>query len=369
MPLTIRAFVIPVVRYFSENTDWDITVVCDHDPTLREELPAGVKYIPIPMKRGISLNGVLSVKYLYDLFRQEKFDLVQYSTPNAAFYASIASRLARIKHRKYHLMGFRYLGFTGIKKYVFKMIERFSCLLSTDIECVSNSNMLLGVQNKIFPEKKAKVIFHGSSAGVDLNRFDIHKKTIWRKEVRRDLGFTDQQCVFGFAGRITGDKGINELLQAFFALPSEGNRLLMVGEIEENGLNHELFCTTKNNPHIVTHKFVNDIERFFAAMDVLVLPSYREGFGNIIIEAQAMGVPVIITDIPGPIDAMIPDESGVVVPPRDVRKLTMAMQKFSVNHELREQFGHQGRKFVEECFDSEILMEYFLQDRKYLLCD
>lgn len=367
--LTVRAFVIPLVCYLAENTNWDITVVCDDDPFLQEELPVGVRYFPVSMKRGISLSGILATKKLYNLFQRENFDLVQYSTPNAAFYASIASWLACVKHRKYHLMGFRYLGFTGFKKSVFKMIERVCCLLSTDIECVSNSNMNFGIKEKLFSANKAKVIFHGSSAGVDLSRFDIKKKADWRAEVRRILGYTDQQCVFGFVGRITGDKGINELLQAFGSLSYGENKLLLVGEIEKNGLNADLLSKAETNPNIVIHSFVNDIERYFAGMDVLVFPSYREGFGNVIIEAQAMGVPVIVTDIPGPVDAMIQGETGLVVPSGDVKKLSDAMQKLSLHPELRVRFGEQGIRMVKECFDSKKLMEHFLRDRKKLLYD
>lgn len=369
VPMTIRTFVIPLVCYLSENTTWDITVVCDDDPFLQEELPVGVRYFPISMKRGISFSGVFSTKKLYNLFQRESFDLVQYSTPNAAFYASIAACLAGVKHRKYHLMGFRYLGFTGFKKSAFKMIERICCLLSTSVECVSNSNMNFGINEKLFPANKAKVIFHGSSAGVDLSRFDIKKKADWRTEVRRTLGYTEQHCVFGFVGRITGDKGINELLQAFVSLSSGENKLLLVGEIEKDGLNTDLLSKAETNPDIAIHSFVNDIERYFAGMDVLVLPSYREGFGNVIIEAQAMGVPVIVTDIIGPVDAMIQEETGIVVHCGDIRQLSNAMQRLSIHPELRARFGEQGVRLVKECFDTKELMEHFLQDLKKLLND
>lgn len=365
--MTIRAFVLPLARYFSENTDWEITVVCDDDPTLRDELPAGVRYVPVSMKRGVSLSGIASVRSLYRLFREEKFDLVQYSTPNAAFYASIASYLAGIRHRKYHLMGLRYLGFAGIKRTIFKTIERISCMLSTDIECVSKSNRELGIREKVFPASKAHVIFHGSSAGIDLERFDIHKKGLWRAELRGQLGYSENQCVFGFAGRITGDKGINELLRAFAQLPAKDNQLLLIGEIEPAGIPAEQLEKAGENPDIRFLPFVRDIERYFAAMDVLVLPSYREGFGNIVIEAQAMGVPVIVSDIPGPVDAMEPGRTGLTVPKADAAALAAAMERFSGDPQMRTRWGAEGRKLVEERFDSDILFRHFLQERKLLL--
>lgn len=367
--MTVRAFVLPVAEYFARHTDWQITIVCDDDPSLLSELPSGIRYIPIPMKRGISLSGIASAKKLYDLFRRESFDLVQYSTPNAAFYASIASWLAGIKHRKYHLMGFRYLGFSGIKKHIFKIIERVSCALSTDIECVSTSNMRFGIQDRIFPSRKAHVVFHGSSAGIDLARFDISKKADWRESTRKHFGFREDQCVFGFAGRITGDKGINELVHAFEKLSFEKNKLLLIGSIESDGLEASTLTKIEENPNITIHLFVTDIERYYAAMDVLVLPSYREGFGNIVIEAQAMGVPVIVTDIPGPIDAMDPGNTGLVVPKADTAALADAMLWLSSHHITRATYGNRGRKLVEDQFDSEKLCAHFLQERKALLCD
>lgn len=366
--MTVRAFVIPVIRYFSEMTDWEITVICDDDPTLEQDLPTGIRYIPISMKRGISLSGVSAMLKMYQLFRREKFDLVQYSTPNAALYASMASWLAGIQNRKYHLMGFRYLGFQGIKRGLFKLIEKFSCALSSDIECVSKSNMDLGIQEKVFPSEKAHVVFHGSSAGIDLGRFRIENKPSWRKTVREELGYDENQCVFGYAGRITRDKGINELLAAFKLLSSSQNRLLLIGSIENlDALDEKLLRDAENDPHVLFHEYVDDIERYYAAMDVLVLPSYREGFGNIIIEAQAMGVPVIVTDIPGPIDAVKPMETGITVPVADIDALSAAMNTLAKDSALRSKLGQHGRKLVEEQFDQKILLDHFLQERKSLL--
>ena len=366
--MTVRAFVIPVIRYFSEMTDWEITVICDDDPTLEQDLPTGIRYIPISMKRGISLSGVSAMLKMYQLFRREKYDLVQYSTPNAALYASMASWLAGIQNRKYHLMGFRYLGFQGIKRGLFKLIEKFSCALSSDIECVSKSNMDLGIQEKVFPSKKAHVVFHGSSAGIDLGRFRIENKPSWRKTVREELGYDENQCVFGYAGRITRDKGINELLAAFKLLSSLQNRLLLIGSIENrDALDEKLLRDAENDPHVLFHEYVDDIERYYADMDVLVLPSYREGFGNIIIEAQAMGVPVIVTDIPGPIDAVKPMETGITVPVADIDALSAAMNTLAKDSALRSKLGQHGRKLVEEQFDQKILLDHFLQERKSLL--
>lgn len=368
VPLTVRAFLVPILAHLRANTPWELTVICDDDATLAADLPEGVRYIPISMKRGISPAGIGAMLKMRKIFKTEKFDYVQYSTPNAALYAAMASKLAGIKHRRYHLMGFRFLGFSGWKRSLFKTIEKFACSLSTDIECVSPSNMKLGIEEGVFPEKKARVLFYGSSAGVDLHKFDIERRGAWRQELRREYGYEEDACVFGFAGRITGDKGINELLAAFRGMEDSNARLFLAGRIEdEQTLDERSMDWAKKNDKVCFCGFVPDLERYYAMMDVLVLPSYREGFGNIIIEAQAMGLPVIVTDIPGPIDAMEPGVTGLTVPVKDENALRCAMEKLCAHREIREEMGKKGRTFVEERFDQEKLAQVILEDRRELL--
>lgn len=366
--LTVKAFFIPILRYLKENTDWSLAVICDGDPELEKLLPEGVTYYPVHMERGVSLSGIGATARMAKIFAREKFDLVQYSTPNAALYGAIAAKLAGVPHRKYHLMGFRFLGFTGIKRWLFKTIEKVACSLSTDIECVSASNLKLGVEQRVFKEKKASVLFHGSTSGVDMQRFDIRQKQSWRTRLRQQFGCESHECVFGFAGRITGDKGINELLEAFRQMKAPNARLVLVGQEEETQtLDTSLLEWAKDAPNVSFHGFVDDIETYFAMMDVLVLPSYREGFGNIVIEAQAMGVPVIVSDIPGPTDAMSSGQTGLVVPVKDVVALQQAMETMASDRNKREEMGQAGYRFVRECFDQKKLCQAMLEDRRRLL--
>ena len=370
IPGTVRTFTLPVIRQLLEKTDWEISVICNYDEKFAALLPPQVRYIPVAMKRGVSLGGIGAVAKMARIFRKEKFDLIQYSTPNAAFYASIAAKMAGAERRKYHLMGFRFLGFTGWKRRLFKAIEKIACDLSTDIECVSHSNMELGVAEGIFKAEKARVLFYGSSAGVDLGKFDISKRDAWRKELRREFGYEEDDCVFGFAGRITGDKGINELLAAFRGMEHPNARLFLAGHVEEEQtLDAQSMNWARENEKVRFCGFVPDLERYYAMMDVLVLPSYREGFGNIIIEAQAMGLPVIVTDIPGPIDAMEADVTGLTVPVGDVAALEQAMTTLCTSREIREEMGQQGLAFVRERFDQEKLAQVILEDRRALLSE
>lgn len=363
--MSIDAFFIPQLHYLAEN-GFDVTVVCSPDEGLQERLGPTIRYVPIIIPRGISIIGtVKAIHALTSFFREEKFDLIQYSTPNAAFCASIGAKRAKCKVRNYHMMGFRYLGSTGIGRTILKTLDTLACRCSTHIECVSESNLQLGIKEKVFPAEKAVVVWNGSSGGVDLCRFDYSKRGEWRKAVRSELGFSDHDFVFGFAGRICRDKGINELLDAFFGLKNDA-KLLFVGVIEDReSLNSELLDKAMNSPNVVFHEFVSDIERYYAAMDVLVLPSYREGFGMVVAEAAATGTPAIVSNIPGPIDTIEDGVTALTVEPSNPADLKAKMQTI-INADY-EQIGEAAHTFIEMRFDSKALNEKILERKRMLL--
>lgn len=369
IPATIESFFIPQLKYLSDN-GFDVTVVCSNSENLQEELGENIKFNPIDIPRGISFGGSISaIKSLTQFFKSEKFDLIQYSTPNAAFYSSIAAKKAGCKLRNYHLMGFKYLGVYGFGRYILKTLEKISCRLSTSIECVSNSNLELGVKEGIFPREKATVVFNGSTGGVDLDKFNFECKSLWRTDIREEYNIQNDDLVFGFVGRITRDKGINELLEAYKKLKENLNntKLFLVGDFEaEEQLDQDLLNWSRNDNDIVYISSKTDIERYFSALDVLVLPSYREGFGNVIIEAEAMGVPVIVSNIPGPIDAMVNGKTGLTVEVKSVNSLFDSMMKMTDDN-LRKNMSANAQKYAVENFDSEKLCEKILERKNLLL--
>lgn len=361
VPITIRAFFIPQLKYLAEN-GFDVSVVCSKDDSLQKELGKKITYYPIEIPRGMSLLGSLkAIGHLIQFFKEEKLDLVQYSTPNAAMYASIAGRLTKIQVRNYHLMGFRYLGATGISKRILKMMEIISCRNSTHIECVSKSNLEIGINEKIFEKDKAVVVWNGSSGGVDLKRFDYSKRSEYRDEIRSHFGISKDDFVFGFVGRITRDKGVNEILEAFSSIKNA--KLLMVGNVEEeDSLNSMLYQNSLSDENIVYTGLVSDVEKYYAAVDVLLLPSYREGFGNVVIEAAAMGTPAIVSNIPGPIDAIEVGKTALVVNAKDTDALTEAMQKIQTMDYMG--MGQNAEQFAREKFDSVVLCRKILERKK-----
>lgn len=367
IPLTLNTFVLNTAKYLHENTDWDISFICSDENDFGSSLPKYIRYFPVKMERGISIAGIKAMLQMKKIFQKENFDLIQYSTPNAALYASIASKLSGCKIRNYHLMGFRYLGASGFSRTCLKCIEKFTCRLSTSIECVSQSNLEFGVQENVFAREKATVVWNGSTGGVDLSKFDFTQREMWRTQVREEIGINQNDFVFGFVGRITKDKGIDELLEAFFNLKSKA-KLLIVGNLENaDSLDKLLWNKAINASDVKIIDSRTDIERYFSAMDVLILPSYREGFGNVIIEAGAVGTPSIVTNIPGPIDAIENGKTGVTVIKGDSSDLLKKME-LAVNKTLFESPEYCS-EFVKNHFDSLILNKYILRRKQQLLSE
>ena len=368
IPLTLKTFVLEFVKYIHEYTDWDITFVCDEDDKFADILPEYIHYYPIKMKRGISISGINAMLEMRHFFKEQRFDMIQYSTPNASLYAAMAGKSAKIPVRLYCQWGMAFVGFTGIKRQLFKAIEKYVCKCSTWIEPDSKSNLEFSHSEGLYPVDKGSVIWNGSACGVKLDKFQIENKVSWRSAVRKKLGIPENAFVYGYVGRITRDKGINELLSASKSILANNDKtyLLFVGPNEADGtVRPELMDWAKEEPRVILAGFVSDVEKYLAAMDVYVLPSYREGFGMGVVEAEAMGVPVIVTRIPGPIDAMIEDETGYVVSKKSESELENAMQQI-MSSDL-ETLGKAGRKFVEEGFEQQEFFRRVVEDRKRLM--
>lgn len=367
---TLASFVVELAKYMHAHGNFDITFICAPNPTFAASLPNYIRFIPISMERGISFGGIFAMLKMFRVFHREKFDLVQYSTPNASLYASLASWLARIPVRLYCQWGMAYVGFHGLKRRVFKTIEKTVCRLSTWVEPDSHGNLEFSHAEGLYPENKGSVNWNGSASGVDLQKFDVSQKQVWRAAKRKELRIPEDAFVYGFIGRITGDKGINELFTAFQNILAQdpSTYLIMVGNPEKSdSVDTALYNWAKTEPHVIFCGYTNVAEQYLAVMDAYVLPSYREGFGSAVIEAEAMHVPVIVTDIPGPTNAMLRDETGLVVPKKDIPALQAAMERLAADPELCKQFGQAGFRFASEKFEQKTLFGYILEDRKRLL--
>lgn len=363
-------FLIDTMRYLNKH-DFEVTLVCDMDENFIMRNNDFAKCIPINLKRGIDLRGSMNTfLYLYKLFKKEKFDIVQYFTPNAALVSSMAATLAKVPVRLYGQWGIRYVGFSGIKRKIFKAIEQITCYFSTSIEPDSKGNLRYAIEEGLYSKEKGSVVWNGSASGVNLNKYDITKKEIWDNEIREMHGISTTAFVIGFVGRITRDKGINELLSATKSILEDNSDvyLFLIGDEDEiQTIDNSLRQWSISEKRVKYFGKSNEVEKYLSAMNIFVLPSYREGFGTVVIEAEAMGVPVIVTDIPGPTEAMEENETGFVVRKSDGKDLEKTIRKALKNRDGLQSMGANGREFVTKNFDQKLLFQKILDRRLSLL--
>lgn len=368
--LTIKSFLIDFGRYLSENENYDVTFICNTDVSMYEYETEHIHYIPVKMKRGIAFDGLGVIWHLYKIFNREKFDIVQYSTKNASVYTCIAGSMAGIKTRIYCQWGMMFVAMHGIKRYLIKASELLISGLATDIESESFSIYNAALKEKVFTAKKACVIWNGSACGVNLDGYDISKREQWRKEIRERYNIPADAVVFGWCGRITRDKGHNELFSAFRELnkTDKNTRLLMVGSYDNvETIDKELFDWTQNCPEVIFTGYSKDVPKMYSAMDVFCSLSYREGFGLVVIEAAAMGLPGIVTDVPGQIDTHVNMETGISVHAKDVVSVVDAMKYYIDNPSKRVAMGIEARKQVERKYDQKMLFKKLAQHRDQLI--
>lgn len=348
---------------------FDVSVLCDMDQNFIASLPDYIHPLPVRMRRGISLSGIAVVFRMYRIMRKEKFSLVQYSTPNASLYASIATYLAGVPVRLYCQWGMIFVSFTGVKRFIFKLIERLICALSTDVQPDSHGNLKLCRSLGFYTESKSRVVWNGSANGLDLKKFDVSRRSMFREEIRKqvDLG---EGIVIGFLGRLMRDKGFNELIAMYKILKAKYPeiRMLFVGPTERTtDVDQELLHYFYQEDSIIKTGGVPDAERYLSAMDLFVFPSYREGFGSVVIEAQAMGCPVVITDIPGPTDGVKKNVTGFVVPVKTIQPLVDAASVLIDNPALRNGMGEKAVSYVCRRFDNCVLAQKIIENRNWLL--
>ncbi|MBE6673955.1 MAG: glycosyltransferase family 4 protein [Ruminococcaceae bacterium] len=364
---SIDSFMFPCVPTLKKY-GFDVTFVTSCEKGFIEKCEeAGVKVHHYPVGRGFDLKGTLkAARRFKKLCLQEKFDMVVYSTPNGALYGSIGSKAAKVPCRVLAQWGMRYVGFEGWKRTLIRNIEKISCRKATDIRNVSEKNRALAIQDGMYKPEKCKVLGQGGTVGVDLSLYQKEQIPAMRKETREKFQIPNDALVYGFVGRICRDKGVGELLSAFSLVQKENPNayLLLIGGLDDNhGLTQGLIEEAQKNPNIVFcgQVPVEQVSKRLAAADVLVHPTYREGFGMVLQEAAAMYLPTITTNIIGASEAIVNGETGLLAEKQDVETLKEAMISM-FDADLRKTFGENGRKRIENEFERGLMVERICRD-------
>lgn len=297
------------------------------------------RIIPIEMTRKITpFKDLRAVWQLYKVLKREKPFIVHSHTPKAGTLGMLASYMARVPHRLHTIAGLPLLEATGSKRLLLDTVEKLTYFFATKIYPNSYGLKDIIVKNNYTKLAKLKVLANGSSNGIDIDHFDPnHYDEETKNKLKKDLNISSKDFVFLFVGRLVKDKGINELVETFDKLSKEREnlKLLLVGSFE-NDLDPVLPNTKQlinTNTNILSIGWQTDVRPFIAISNALTFPSYREGFPNVVMQAGAMGLPAIVTDINGCNEIIIEEKNGTIIPVKNQGALYKKMLQFS-NGEL-----------------------------------
>jgi glycosyltransferase involved in cell wall biosynthesis len=314
----------------------------------RERVPT----FDVPMARRITpLADLVALARLIGVIRRVRPDIVHAHTPKGGLLGTLAAAACGVPTRIYHMRGLPMTTARGFRRFLLATTERVASRAATHVLCVSQSLREIAIAERLCTPERIDVLASGSGQGVDaMGRFDPQRVANARRDTRRALAIDDDAVVLGFVGRLVRDKGIGELVDAWARVRADlpdTARLLVVGPYEERDpVSADVRTALEGDPSIVRVDFTRDTPALYAAMDVVVLPTYREGFPNVPLEAASMGLPVIATRIPGCIDAVEDGSTGTLVPVRDVASLAAAMLTYGTDPDLRARHGRRGRARV-----------------------
>jgi len=323
----------------------------------------GVNVKAVEMSRQITpVKDLISLYQMCLLFISEKPDIVHTHTPKAGFIGMLAAWITGIPHRLHTVAGLPLMESRGIKREILLFVERLTYRCATHIYPNSQGLKKFIVENGLVDENRVKVLANGSTNGIDTHFFQMTDELIQRgEEMRQRYGIKKDAFVFIFVGRIVTDKGINELLSAFDKITTmyHNVKLLLVGSFEEtlDPVSERSKEILTHNMHIIKAGFQEDVRPFFALSDCLVFPSYREGFPNVVMQAGAMGLPAIVSDINGCNEIIEDGVNGIVVPPKDEDALYEAVDQMIRYDDLRLSLAKDARRLVVERYDQQLVWQ------------
>lgn len=337
----------------------------DFEEILREH---GVSGIRINMSRKIApTKDLIALSKLIFLFLKEKPLIIHTHTPKAGTLGMLAAWLCRVPIRMHTVAGLPLLEASGLKRFILDFVEKITYACATKVYPNSFGLKDIILQNNYCIESKVKVIGNGSSNGIDTNYFS---KAAIAPELLEKLKLQHQvlsdDFVYLFVGRLVADKGINELIKAFNAVNQRhpNTKLLLVGPRESalDPLNEETEQILRDQPAIILSGYQNDVRPFLTIADVLTFPSYREGFPNVVMQAGAMGLPSIVTNINGCNEIIQDNVNGIIIPPKDCTALENAMIELLENREKLKRFAQNARPSIVDRYEQQMVWQLIKQE-------
>lgn len=366
IPVSLETLLKGQLKMLSEH--YEVVVVSSPGERMKVlEEREGVRTVSIPMERRISLvKDFMSLLRLIILFAKERPDMVHSITPKAGLLSMLAAWITRVPVRMHTFTGLVFPTATGKMQKLLIVMDRLTCFCATHIN-PEGEGVKRDLINYNITSKPLHVIANGNVNGIDLEYFDRTPEVMEKAySYKKEGTFT-----FCFVGRMVKDKGINELVHSFLRLYQDDARvrLLLVGpfekeldpvlpEVEEQILHH---------PGICFMGFQSDVRSFLAASDTLVFPSYREGFPNVVIQAGAMGIPAIVTDINGCNEIVLPDRNGMIIPTKNEQALYEAMKYFASHSVEVEKMAANARPLIVSRYEQRMVWNALLTEYKSII--
>lgn len=315
----------------------------------------GVTVFVVPMRRQPSIvSDLCAFLKLVGVIRKVRPDLTNFGTPKAGLLGNLAAFFCRVPHRIYTLHGLRLETATGWNRWMLALCEKIACACAHQVVCVSPSLRERAIELELVSPEKTIVPGSGTCNGIEIERFSPLPMNVARSEqIRKALSLSPGVPVLGFVGRLTRDKGICELFEAFLALRCQRQQLhlLLVGDFEASDpVPRTVRDAIEQHPAIIRTGFVADASPYYHLMDLVAVPTYREGFSLVSIEAQAAGIPVVITEATGIVDSILVGKSGLIVPVGDIPELINAIGSLLDDPLRRAAMGRAGQEWVSQEF-------------------
>jgi glycosyltransferase involved in cell wall biosynthesis len=332
----------------------------------------GIRTIPVSMTRTISpLQDLNSLWQLIQLFKKEKPFIVHTHTPKAGIVGMVAAKIAGVPNRLHTVAGLPLLEATGRKRTVLNFVEKMTYSCATHVYPNSKGLHNIILKNKYCAADKLSVLANGSSNGINTDHFDPAKYDAAAKaELMAELGIKPSDFVFVFVGRLVGDKGINELVEAFLQVKmlTANVKLLLVGRVEAHldPLKPETKSIIERDTDIIAVGGQRDVRPYLAISNALAFPSYREGFPNVVLQAGAMGLPSIVSNINGCNEIIIDRENGIITPVKDATALTAAMLEVVRDQNLYSSMAHKAREMIITRYNQQVVWNAILNEYEKL---
>ncbi|RZJ29700.1 MAG: glycosyltransferase family 1 protein [Flavobacterium sp.] len=348
------------------NKHYDVVALSGDDEHLQEVTRREkVRTINLPMQRRIApIADLISLFKLYKTFRKEKPFIVHSITPKAGLLSMTAAYFACVPVRAHTFTGLIFPSRSGFSQKLLILMDRILCRFATNIYPEGQ-----GVKNDLqsfeITKKPLKILANGGVNGIDTDYFSRnHFSESENIALRNSLAIDADDFVFIFVGRLVRDKGINELIAAFSKFDDVKIKLLLVGPFENelDPLSASTLDEIKSNPNIISVGFQTDVRKYFAISDALVFPSYREGFPNVVLQAGAMDLPVIATNINGSNEIISDGENGILIPVKDESAISSAMLALYQNKQLFQKLQKNARQMIASRYEQSVVWQAILNE-------